>query len=650
MKIVKIVGAIVVVLVLGIAVFILTFDVGKYKDVIESQAKAATGRDVSIGTVSMGLSLNPAIILTDVKVANAPWGSRPQMVILKRVEAHTQLIPLIGGKVNITSLTAEDPDVLLEMNKSGKGNWEFSPPSSGAAAPGKDSGSTPLNVSGISVTGLKLGYHDAKEGVGADVAAKTLAVDIDGPVQNLNVSSVDVKDGTVVFKLPKASGNATLATFAMKARGKITDMGITSLKATDAKVNYKSEGDPLDIAMDNVSLDDAGALDVSGKFGAQDFKAKGTLAPIAALVSMKKAFPVKVEAEGMGLKGSTDLVVDLSGKSPSAKGTISLPELDLSKIAPAPPPASNPKATGKAVGIDGHMFPDTPLPWDQLTGATVDVKASIGKVTLPSGLVLTDVVLPVATSGGKLSAKQVSFMVAGGNIVTDLDANAADKTVALKLTAKNLTAERIAKEMKKGDMVTQGPVDLDVNLRGAGNSVRAIMAGANGSIVAGMGEARIKTDSLNFMGGDLITQVLGFANPTAKKEPYTVAHCAVANLQVVNGVATSNNGIALSTDKMTVTSSGTINLATERVDLSVNPKASGGLGVGLGQLAGAVRVSGPISGPNISIDKAGAMKTLGMLGAAFATGGASVLAQGAKDRAAPAGDVCQAARTWTQKK
>ena len=648
MKIVKIAGIVVGVLIVALVVFILTFDVGKYKGVIESQAKAATGREVSIGSVSMGFSLNPAIILTDVKVGNASWGSRPQMVTLKRVEAHTQLIPLISGTVNITSLTVEDPDVLLETDKNGKGNWEFSTPSSGASASSGGSGSTPLSVSDISVKGLKLGYRDSKEGVSADVAAKSLAVDIDGPAQNLNVSSVDLTDGNVVFKTKAASGTATMAAFTMKAKGKITDMGITSLKTSDAKVSYKTEGAPLDVTLDKLSLDDAGKLNVAGKYNAQDFKASGTVASIAALASMKKPFPVKVEAEGMGLKGSTDLVVDLSQKNPSAKGTVTIPELDLTKLMPASAATAQANATKTKPAPGEHLFPDTPLPWDQLTDATLDVKANIDKVVLPSGLVLTDVVLPVVASTGKLNIKQSSFTVAGGNIVTDLDAEASSKSVALKLTAKNLTAERVAKEMKKGAFITQGRLDIDVNIRGAGNSVRAIMAAANGNIVIGMGEAKVKTDSLNFMGGDLITQVLGFVNPTAKKEPYTIAHCAVANLQVVNGVATSNNGIALSTDKMTVTSSGTINFGTERVDLSVNPKASGGLGVGLGQLANAIRVSGPISGPNIGIDKQGAMKTLGMLGAAFATGGASVLAQGAKDRMAPAGDVCQTARTWTQ--
>src|SRR5688572_7098829 len=107
MKTLKIAAAVVAVIVIGIAVAVMTFDVGQYKGTIEAQAKAATGRNVSIGDIEMGLSLSPTIVLTDVKVANAAWGSRPEMVILPRIEVHTKLVPLLFGTVNLTDITAE---------------------------------------------------------------------------------------------------------------------------------------------------------------------------------------------------------------------------------------------------------------------------------------------------------------------------------------------------------------------------------------------------------------------------------------------------------------------------------------------------------------------------------------------------------------
>jgi AsmA family protein len=173
-----------------------------------------------------------------------------------------------------------------------------------------------------------------------------------------------------------------------------------------------------------------------------------------------------------------------------------------------------------------------------------------------------------------------------------------------------------------------------------------VMAGLNGSLVAGMGEARMRNDTLNMVGADVVMQVLSAVNPVGNKDPCTLTRCGVVNLQISGGIAQTNQGIALVTDKMQVTSSGRIDLREERIDLDIRPRATGGVGVGLGTLVQAVKVTGPLSDPGVGIDKAGAVRTLGTIGAAFATGGASLFAQGARNRAEGAGDPCQTARTW----
>lgn len=89
-----------------------------------------------------------------------------------------------------------------------------------------------------------------------------------------------------------------------------------------------------------------------------------------------------------------------------------------------------------------------------------------------------------------------------------------------------------------------------------------------------------------------------------------------------------------------------INLAEEELSLNIRPKAKEGLGVGMGKLTQAVKISGPLSNPGIGIDAAGAVRSLGSIAGAFATGGASLLAEGALERGQSSGDTCGAARTW----
>ncbi|MCB2108872.1 MAG: hypothetical protein KDE14_14280, partial [Rhodobacteraceae bacterium] len=69
--------------------------------------------------------------------------------------------------------------------------------------------------------------------------------------------------------------------------------------------------------------------------------------------------------------------------------------------------------------------------------------------------------------------------------------------------------------------------------------------------------------------------------------------------------------------------------------------------IGLGKLTQAVKLSGPLSSPGVGVDAKGAVKALGSIGAAFATGGASLLAEGVKEKSDTAGsDPCAVARTW----
>jgi hypothetical protein len=260
--------------------------------------------------------------------------------------------------------------------------------------------------------------------------------------------------------------------------------------------------------------------------------------------------------------------------------------------------------------------------------------------------------VPLSLSHGHLAIKGASAGLFGGQAEADITANAADKSVATKATIKGLTAEALAKAYKKTNLITGGPLDINLDIHGAGASPHAIASTMSGSFVAGMGESRIRNEALNFMGGDILMQVLNMVNPMGNKDPYTVARCGVTNFVITSGVANTQNGIALVTDKMNLTASGKVDLGQERLDMVVKPTATSGLGVGLGKLVSAIKITGPIAGPNIGIDSAGSAKALGSLGLAFATGGGSLLAQGLKDKhdASAGGDPCQAARTWNQKK
>ncbi|MFC7609423.1 AsmA family protein [Teichococcus aestuarii] len=89
----------------------------------------ATGRALTLsGPVGIKLSLVPTVTLEGVALANAPGGSRAEMLTASRVEARLALLPLLSRRIAFERLTLIEPDLLLEVDAEGQGNWRLSPP------------------------------------------------------------------------------------------------------------------------------------------------------------------------------------------------------------------------------------------------------------------------------------------------------------------------------------------------------------------------------------------------------------------------------------------------------------------------------------------------------------------------------------------
>jgi uncharacterized protein involved in outer membrane biogenesis len=152
----------------------------------------ATGRAVTLsGPVGIKLSLVPTITLQGLSLANAEGGSAPEMLTAERVEARLALLPLLSRHIAFDSLTLIAPDLLLERDAAGQGNWRFQPqPSSAAAppAPAPDSGGiampqepVALFFKRIEVRGGSLTWRDAAAGTTERLEIRDLLLRSDTP-------------------------------------------------------------------------------------------------------------------------------------------------------------------------------------------------------------------------------------------------------------------------------------------------------------------------------------------------------------------------------------------------------------------------------------------------------------------------------------
>ena len=98
MKILSIVGVLFIALIVAGIAILKSMDFNEYKGLIAEKAKEATGRDLKIaGDLNLEISLTPKIAVEGVSFSNAEWGSRPEMVSVKKFAAEMSLLPLLAS-------------------------------------------------------------------------------------------------------------------------------------------------------------------------------------------------------------------------------------------------------------------------------------------------------------------------------------------------------------------------------------------------------------------------------------------------------------------------------------------------------------------------------------------------------------------------
>ena len=130
-------GFLIVALVAADYVFLHTYDYNKLKPRIARMVKEATGRELNLGgEINLAVGFSPALVVTDNTLANASWGSQPQMVKIDELQAQVGLLPLLARDVKLRYIGLRGVDVLLETDKTGHANWYFSPKDSSAGKTG----------------------------------------------------------------------------------------------------------------------------------------------------------------------------------------------------------------------------------------------------------------------------------------------------------------------------------------------------------------------------------------------------------------------------------------------------------------------------------------------------------------------------------
>ena len=627
------VAVIVAVLITGYAI-LQSQDFNEFKPLVAEQVERATGRQLLIdGPLDLSISFTPTLSIRGVRFANAAWGSRPFMLDVERLEARVALWPLLSGQVDIEQVILSGADILIETDGRGRPNYQFeeSDRSVEVDEPSESDFIIPL-IRDLSIKNARLTYRDGVSGFERLLMLDELTLTGNGPDQPLNMQLAatlnefplsvraslgapsEVFNSTKPWPIDAAvviAGNtfSLVGTVAEPSLGRGLKMlveakgdGLADLSRLTgfelpssvpfyltAQISGDAKGplaaNEIDLKLGDVRHFEA---EVTGRIGSVyelrdiDLSLEGhgsDLSPFAdyvpaALLAIPR-FSVSAAATGefhqlkltnlearVGdsyIAGS--IKVDTGRARPKIEGLLVSQHIDLADVQVSASSVNN--------NPSDRVFSDAPLPFNVLNTIDAELTLQIDELAIDE-LLVERLTTELTLHDGDFVARQIAFDFSGGSIagVARVDAGGGTPAFELNFKAHDVDLGKAVQDLGFGELL-EANVGFDIDAKGRGNTVRQIMTRLNGSTNLVIGEGRAKTTVLDILVGGP-TSVIGKIFNGNNGE-LSALNCVVSHFEVVDGLATSKVLLA-DTEHVRITGAGTVNLADETINVSINPK------------------------------------------------------------------------------
>ena len=333
------------------------------------------------------------------------------------------------------------------------------------------------------------------------------------------------------------------------------------------------------------------------------------------------------------------LKVDLTGAKPSVVAVFQSDTVDVRPFFPSQ--EEKPETNGTEVKKTSNDFviPDEPinLPFLDRFEGTVRWKATNfhGPGTLG-----TDFKFGIDLHNGRLRVDPFSVTGKyGGSMTGRIDLESVEQGFSIR-SHLQLDGGRLELAKAESDPNRWPSLDWDMKLESSGLSLRELANQAKGHIGFILGEGMVAITFMDILGADILDELLAALNPYAKKQAETHLECAVARLNLADGIVTLKP-FAIRSERMTTVGGGSLDLTTEKLSFDWITKPRRGLGISASALTNPyIRLGGTLSKPAITVKPIEATVSTG---AAVATMGLTLVARGLWDRMTSGREVCQKA-------
>jgi len=599
--IIKISGVLVGAAAAVVGAVVATTDVNAYRAEIAAAIEAQTGRKIVFGgDIAFTLGRTATLTVNDVRLANIAGGSRPDMLRISKATAEVAALPLWRGEIVIQRLVLHGADVLVDIDKKGRTNFDFASaePVNPNKADNSGSGFLLQRIGDVDVRDAKVTIRDARDGQTQRLSLQRLRLrdaNAEGLVHMSATGRFDAEGEALPFDLKGRVGRiaalvAQEKPYPVDVRGTVD--GVTVAAAGTIADPFAATGLALRV---DLSADDLTPFEPL--FGA-DLPPVGPAHLTAALTgTAEKLTLVGLALELDDSRVSGDLTVDLSGKRLNLEGRLSATWLDLS-----PWLASD---DDTQPSVDQRLLNNDRIEFAALQD--FDANLSIAAETLvTSDLMFRDAALSFDLKDGRLRTAPARARFDGrafsGTLTVDSRANPPE--VSLKLTARDFDVGRILGRIFDDEFI-HGAGGMDLAIVGRGWTVAEIVGSSAGHAQVLMDAGEVKTGSLGLLVGGVSEILPGLGSGAGD---WTAINCVAGDFDLRGGVATSRVSL-LDSEVLRLVGKGQIDLAHDTIDYYVAPSAKNPTL----NLAVPVNLSGPLADPSITPDELSILRRLGGL-------------------------------------
>ncbi len=585
--------------------FIAIFGWNWLRGPIERMATEKSGRALAIhGDLTVNFAWpRPRLRAGAVTFANPAWAVEKQMVAADGVEIAIDLPQLIARNIVLPEVRLERPVIFLEQGAGGRKNWLLDLDQKDETAR--------VRIERLTLDRGTLGYDDVAKktrvrselstsGPGVTFSAQGRYLDLPLKAHGSGGPVLAMRDEDTPYPIKV---DATVGMTRVRADGTVTSL----LRFSAMDIRLALNGDNLE--------------QLFPLFGIA-FPATRPYATEGRLIRAGNSWHYEKFSGHVGESDiGGDLLVVTGGKRPAMKAELVSKLLDLADLGPpigampgsvqaakqaAPPPSKAGPTPAKA-----RILPDIPFKTGHWDSVDAEVSLKARTIRRAKELPLDNLVLHLSLQDSVLKLDPLDFGIAGGHLsaLISLDGRKAPILAHAQVRARKVLIARLfpTVDLNRNSI---GQINGELDLRGNGDSVADMLATSDGKVglvVAGGEISKLMMEKIGLhlweilqlkMSGDRLVKL----------------RCAVADFDVKSG-SMRVGALVFDTEVTTVIGTGSIDLAGERLDLTLNPKTKN---TSIVSLRSPIYVRGSFANPEVAVDKgAVAMRAIGAAALAF---------------------------------